>query len=105
MENSLEKILEIISAGKNLSEEEAIEFFTSLQTETENESLIASALLTTPVTVQAQGRLLSAEPVVNTPAGMQAWKVRHLTRDDRGAQRQLLLATASVSLLGASAYS
>ena len=67
--------------------------------------LIVAALITAPAVVQAQARLLSADPVIKTPAGMQAWKVRYLTRDDRGAQRQLLLAAASVSLLGASAYS
>lgn len=45
MANSLEKFLEILSAGRDLSESEAVEFFTTLQTETENESLIAAALL------------------------------------------------------------
>lgn len=45
MENSLEKFLEILSAGKDLPESEAAEFFTALQTETENESLIAAVLL------------------------------------------------------------
>jgi anthranilate phosphoribosyltransferase len=45
MRNSLEKFLEILSAGVDLSESEAVEFFTALQTETENESLIAAALL------------------------------------------------------------
>ena len=45
MKNSLENFLKILSAGKDLSESEAVEFFTALQTETENESLIAAALL------------------------------------------------------------
>jgi anthranilate phosphoribosyltransferase len=45
MKNSLEKFLEILSAGVNLTENEAVEFFTALQTETETESLIAAALL------------------------------------------------------------
>ncbi|HLM61802.1 MAG TPA: anthranilate phosphoribosyltransferase [Pyrinomonadaceae bacterium] len=45
MKNSLENFLEILSAGVNLTENEAVEFFTALQTETENESLIAAALL------------------------------------------------------------
>ena len=35
----------MLSADKDLSESEAIEFFTALQTETENEGLIAAALL------------------------------------------------------------
>ncbi|UUR07830.1 alpha/beta fold hydrolase [Sphingomonas glaciei] len=33
--------------------------------------------------------LVAAEPVVNTPSGMQAWKIRYLSRDDRGVQREL----------------
>jgi len=45
MNSQLEKFLEILSAGKDLSETEAVEFFTALQTETENENLIAAALL------------------------------------------------------------
>lgn len=45
MENSLGKFLEILSAGKDLSEGEAAEFFIALQAETENENLIAAALL------------------------------------------------------------
>ncbi len=45
MKNSLENFLEILSAGANLSESKTIEFFTALQTETENEPLIAAALL------------------------------------------------------------
>ena len=31
------------------------------------------------------GRLLSADPVVETPPGMQAWRVRYTTTNDRGA--------------------
>ena len=34
--------------------------------------LIVAALITASAVVQAQGRLLSADPVINTPAGMQA---------------------------------
>lgn len=45
MKNSLENFLEVLTAGKNLSENEAVRFFLSLQTETENENLIAAALL------------------------------------------------------------
>ena len=45
MSNSLENFLEILSTGGDLSETEAVEFFTALQTETENENLIAAALL------------------------------------------------------------
>jgi len=45
MSNSLKSFVEMLSADKDLSESEAIEFFTALQTETENEGLIAAALL------------------------------------------------------------
>lgn len=45
MVSQLEKFLEILSAGRDLSESEAVDFFTALQSETENESLIAAALL------------------------------------------------------------
>lgn len=45
MKSQLENFLEILSAGRDLTESEAVEFFTRLQTETENESLIAAALL------------------------------------------------------------
>lgn len=45
MSSQLEKFLGILSAGKDLSETEAAEFFAALQTEAENESLIAAALL------------------------------------------------------------
>lgn len=38
---------------------------------------------------QQQGRLLAAVPVVDAPAGMQAWRVRYLTRDDRGLAREV----------------
>ncbi len=45
MKNSLEKFLEILSSGRDLTESEAAQFFTALQTETENENLMADALL------------------------------------------------------------
>lgn len=45
MENSLEKFTETFSSGVDLAEGEAIEFFNALLKETENESLIAAALL------------------------------------------------------------
>lgn len=38
---------------------------------------------------QAKGQLIAAVPVEDAPAGMQAWRVRYVTRDDRGAQRQV----------------
>ncbi|MCY7377109.1 MAG: anthranilate phosphoribosyltransferase [Pyrinomonadaceae bacterium] len=45
MKSELEDFLKIVSSGKDLSESEAAEFFTALQSETENESLIAAVLL------------------------------------------------------------
>jgi len=45
MKSQLEKFLEILSSGRNLTESEAVEFFTALQTENENENLIAAVLL------------------------------------------------------------
>lgn len=44
MENNLRNFLKTLLAGKDLSEPEATEFFASLQTETENENLLAAAL-------------------------------------------------------------
>jgi len=41
----LNNFLEILSSGRDLTESEAVEFFTALQTETENENLIAAVLL------------------------------------------------------------
>ena len=42
----------------------------------------------TPVVVAAAppGTLISADPVVETPGGMQAWKIRYWTTSDRGAE-------------------
>ena len=45
MKSSLENFHEILSDGKDLSESEAVEFFTALQAETEDENLIAAVLL------------------------------------------------------------
>lgn len=44
MENELRNFLKILLTGRDLSESEAAEFFTCLQTETENENLLAAAL-------------------------------------------------------------
>ena len=51
--------------------------------------LLPLLLAAAPVVAQAPGQVLSAEPVVDTPAGTQAWRVRYLTRDDRGAAREV----------------
>ena len=51
-------------------------------------TLAATAILisTAPTTVSAQraGDLISADPVVDTPAGMQAWKIAYWTTDGQG---------------------
>ncbi len=47
-----------------------------------------AAFVSGPALAQA-GRLLSAEPVVTTPPGTQAWKVRYLTTDDGGRSREV----------------
>ena len=58
-------------------------------------ALTIAALLLTAAPVQAQrvGGLISAEPVVETPAGMQAWRIRYWTSTE---QSQLRQATAMV---------
>jgi len=38
-----------------------------------------------PLAAQRAGDLISADPVVETPGGMQAWRIRYLTTDGRGA--------------------
>ena len=50
--------------------------------------LLASVLTITPLAVAASppGTLVSAEPVRETPSGMQAWKVRYWTTSDRGTE-------------------
>nr|WP_314446635.1 alpha/beta fold hydrolase [uncultured Sphingomonas sp.] len=52
-------------------------------------TFLCLGLLSSPGIAQVPGQLLSAEPVIETPAGTQAWRVRYLTRDDRGATRQV----------------
>lgn len=51
--------------------------------------LVLAALIASPGAAQGPGQLLAAEPVIDAPAGMQAWRVRYLTRDDRGAPREV----------------
>jgi acetyl esterase/lipase len=50
-------------------------------------ALAASTSGATAASAQA-GRLIAAEPIIKTPAGVQAWKIRYTTTDDRGQQRQ-----------------
>lgn len=50
--------------------------------------LIIGLAVATPAAAQ-RSNLVAAEPVVNTPDGMQAWRIRYLSRDDRGVEREL----------------
>ena len=43
-----------------------------------------SCLSFSAVSAQQAGELVSAEPVVNTPSGMQAWKIAYWTTDGKG---------------------
>lgn len=55
-------------------------------------ALAALAIAAVPSTGLAQqrgGTLVSAEPLINAPAGMQAWRVRYLTTDDRARVREV----------------
>lgn len=48
----------------------------------------AGCFLASPVAAQRAGALIAAQPVVDTPAGMQAWRVRYWTSDGAGRPRQ-----------------
>ena len=50
--------------------------------------LVGMALVASPAQAQA-GRLIAAEPMMAAPEGVRAWKVRYLTADDRGRQREV----------------
>lgn len=51
--------------------------------------LLTVSFLAASAPAQGQGRLITAVPAADAPAGMQAWRVRYLTRDDRGASREV----------------
>ena len=46
--------------------------------------LLGMTLLGAPAAAQRAGQLISATPVVGTPAGMQAWRVAYWTANERG---------------------
>ncbi len=48
-----------------------------------------SLTIASPSVAQQGGALISADPVVETPGGMQAWKIRYWTMTDRGAPQQV----------------
>ena len=50
---------------------------------------ISLCSISSVVVAQRAGQLISAEPVVDTPGGMQAWKVRYWTSDGSGKARQV----------------
>lgn len=53
-------------------------------------AFLLAAVSPLPAAAQQQpGQLVSFDPVVDTPAGTQAWRVRYTTRDDRGALREV----------------
>ncbi len=45
---------------------------------------VVATLLAAPAFAQSAGSLLSADPIVETPGGMQAWSIRYVTTDDEG---------------------
>ena len=50
---------------------------------------ICLSLTATPATAQQAGQLIAADPVVDTPAGMQAWRVKYWTTDGAGRPREV----------------
>ena len=68
MDSQLERFLDILSAGVDLSETEAAEFFTALQTETETESLIAAALLAFEAKGATDGELFAMAKLMSERA-------------------------------------
>lgn len=46
--------------------------------------VLSLILFAAPARAQRAGTLLAADPVVETPGGMQAWKIRYWTSDGRG---------------------
>lgn len=52
-------------------------------------AVISLSLTLSPVSAQRAGQLIAADPVVDTPGGMQAWKVRYWTTDGSGRAREV----------------
>ena len=50
---------------------------------------VAALLMISPANAQRAGQLISADPVVDTPAGMQAWRVRYWTTDGSNRPREV----------------
>src|SRR3546814_15233717 len=52
-------------------------------------SSVALFVLASPVAAQQAGTLVSAVPMRDTPAGMQAWQVRYWTTNQDGVRQQV----------------
>lgn len=52
-------------------------------------SLVALLAMASPVAAQPSGTLISAEPVRDTPPGMQAWRVRYWTTNRDGLRQEV----------------
>lgn len=50
---------------------------------------VPSALLPSQAPAQRAGQLIAADPVVDTPGGMQAWRVRYWTTGDSGRPQEV----------------
>ncbi|GAA4027705.1 alpha/beta fold hydrolase [Sphingomonas rosea] len=50
---------------------------------------LGALILASPAAAQSGGQLIASEPIVQTPPGTQAWRVRYLTRSDRGAAQEV----------------
>lgn len=47
------------------------------------------SLIAAPVSARQAGQLIAADPVVDTPGGMQAWRIRYWTSDASGRPREV----------------
>jgi len=52
-------------------------------------AMIFLSLAAAPAAAQRAGQLVSADPIVDAPSGMQAWKVRYWTKDGSDRARQV----------------
>lgn len=46
---------------------------------------LAATMMIVPPAVAQRSNLIAAEPVVTTPSGMQAWKIRYLAETTAGS--------------------
>lgn len=50
---------------------------------------VSLVVLPAPVSAQRAGQLISADPILDTPGGMQAWRIRYWTIDDNNRPREV----------------